>query len=213
MRWRFFQLGEKGLFIGRHQVDHEARGLVVARIEHERFVDQERSADIEHDARLARREQAITEGGDEPPLLGAETGRHLEAHVGRIDDDAVGIAESEDMHVDLTREVGDEAGAPAVASKPRILGDRMLGLCRGIEMAENQGRKRKQAGRRPARAQPHISRATSASLPAASSCGALPPLPHNLAVPASLSPTWLSERCDHPLAASRRGLPNLPPTP
>ncbi len=49
------------------------------------------------------------------------------------------------MHVDFTREVGDEAGALAVAGKPRILGDRVLGLCRGLEVAEGQGRKRKQA--------------------------------------------------------------------
>ena len=83
--------------------------------------------DIDDDARLARCEQSVAIGGDEPPLLLADPVGHLEAHIGRIDDDAIGIAEREDVHVDLLRKIGDEARALAVAGNARVIGDGRLG--------------------------------------------------------------------------------------
>ena len=65
-RLRLFQLGEEGLLVGRHEIDHETRGLVVARFEHESLVDQKRPGDIDDDARFAGREQSIAVSGDKP---------------------------------------------------------------------------------------------------------------------------------------------------
>ena len=126
------QLGEEGGAIGGHEVDHEPRRLALARIEHEGFVDQERSAHVDDDARFAGREQAEAVAGDEPPLLGAEARRHLEIHLGQIDDDPVRIGEREDVDADLLRQIGDEAGAGAVAGKPRVLGDGFMGARGGV---------------------------------------------------------------------------------
>ena len=123
-RLRLLQLGKEGLLVGRHEVDDKPRRLIVTRFKHEGLVDEERPAHIDDDARFSRCEQSIAIGGDEPPLLLADAVGHLEAHIGRIDDDPVGIAEREDVHIDLLRKIGDEASALAVAGNARVLGDR-----------------------------------------------------------------------------------------
>ena len=127
-RLRFFQLGEEGLLVGRHEVDHEACGLVVARLEHEGLVDEKGPGHVDDDARFARREQSVAVSGDKAPLLLADPVGHLEVHIGRIDDDAIGIAEGEDVHVDLLRQIGDEARALPVAGNARVVGDGGLRL-------------------------------------------------------------------------------------
>ncbi len=132
---RLLHLAELGLecrLVGRDEIDDKARRLIVARFEHEGLVDEKRSADIDDDAGLTRREQAVAVRGDQAALLLAEAGRHLKAHIGGVDDDPVGIAEGEDVDVDLLREVGDEAGALAVAGETGVLGDGLLGRVLGL---------------------------------------------------------------------------------
>ena len=130
-RLGLFQLGEEGLLVGRHEVDHEACGLVVARFEDEGLVDEKGPGDVDDDARFAGREQPVAIGGDKTPLLLADPVRHLEAHIGRIDDHAIRVAEREDMHVDLFGQIGDEARALAVAGNARVISDGGLGFGRG----------------------------------------------------------------------------------
>ncbi len=130
MLWRLclFQLGKKGLLIGRDEIDHEARRLIVARLKHEGLVDEEGSADVDDDARLAGCEQAIAIGSDQPPLLLADPIGHLEVDVRRIDDHPIGTRQRKDVHIDLLRQIGDEAGPLTVSGDAGILGDGGLGL-------------------------------------------------------------------------------------
>ena len=102
-RLGLLQLGLKRFFVGGHEIDDEARRLVVAGLEHERLIDEERPAHIDDDARFPRGEQAVTIGRDKAPLFLADAVRHLEIHVRRIDDDPIGIAQGKDMNIDLLR--------------------------------------------------------------------------------------------------------------
>ena len=88
-------------------------------------------AEVDDDARFARREQPVAIGGDETPLLLADPVGHLKADIGRIDDHAIRIAEREHMHVDLFRQIGDEARALPVAGDAGVIGDDGLG--RGVD--------------------------------------------------------------------------------
>ncbi len=127
-RFRLFQLGLEGLLIGRHEIDHKTRRLIVARLENEGLVDEERAAHVDDDARLAGSEQAITIGGDQPPLLLADPLGHLEIHIGRIDDHAIGARQRKDVDIDLLRQIGDEPRALTVSGDAGVLGDGGFGL-------------------------------------------------------------------------------------
>src|SRR6185312_8009469 len=69
-------------------------------------------------------------GGDEAPLLLADTIGHLEIYIEGIDDDAIGIAEGKDVDIDLFRKIGDKARALAVAGYARVVGDGRV--CPGV---------------------------------------------------------------------------------
>jgi len=125
-RLRLFELGKKRLLVGRNEVDHEARGLIVARLEHKGLVDEKGTAHVDDDARFPRREQSVAVSGDEAPLLLADAVRHLEVHVGGIDDDPIRVAEGEDVNIHLLRQIGDEARALPVAGNARVVGDRRI---------------------------------------------------------------------------------------
>ena len=67
------------LAVDGREVEHEARGLIVGGIEHERLVDPRRTRQIDDDARAALHDQAEAERLDQAaarlPGLGRETGR------------------------------------------------------------------------------------------------------------------------------------------
>src|SRR5262249_22895314 len=108
-RLGLLERGLEGLLVRGHKNDDESRRLVIARLEHKGLVDQERSTDVDDDARLPWRKQPIAVGRDEAPLLFADAVRHLKVNVRGIDDDAVGVAKGKDVDIDLLRKIGDEA--------------------------------------------------------------------------------------------------------
>src|SRR5262249_38130179 len=84
-------------------------------------VDQDRSTNVDDDARLPWRKQPVAVGRDESPLLFADAVRHLKVDVRGVDDDPVGVAKGKDVHIDLLREVSNEPGALLVSCKASIV--------------------------------------------------------------------------------------------
>ena len=105
--------------VGRYQLDRQARGIVALGRRHIDRLGQDRAGDIEHDARLARCEDAEAKALDQAARLGGLLLRNLKIDLGQFDDDAVGVGQREDVDAHGLGQIGDEPGALLVAADTR----------------------------------------------------------------------------------------------
>ena len=93
------------LAVAGREVDHEARGLIVGGVDHERLVDPRRTRQIDDDARAALHDEAEAECLDQAaprlPGLGRETERDLR----HVHHHPVRVGERERPHVDLLAQI------------------------------------------------------------------------------------------------------------
>jgi len=109
---------QEGLFIGLHQIDDKAGGLARLRPDQEGFADQHRSRGIDHDARAPLPQRSKTIAADQAQAL-PRTGRQIEAHIGQIDHDPIGIGEHIDAIADGPAQIGDKTGLAVIAGHAR----------------------------------------------------------------------------------------------
>ncbi len=109
--------------VGRGQIDHQPRRLVVDGGERECLVDPHRPLGVEHDARAALHDQAVAEGLDHAAALLAGLRGQLEGDLRQVDHHPIGIGQREGRDIDLLREIDDKPRLLVVAAKPHVGGN------------------------------------------------------------------------------------------
>ncbi len=94
----------------RQEIDRQTKPAGGLAFEH-RALDDDRLGDVDDDAGLAWGRQASTERLDQPDRVLLGLLRQTQTNVRKLDDEAIGVGQREDVVVDIAVEPDDEAGS------------------------------------------------------------------------------------------------------